>query len=112
MWLCSSSVPTAAGNFPGWFAAFDTALDADGSIDLAGRFPLLELFLSQCGPAWDSAFQTRLSSDIWTDLDNQGGEHYLQAAATAAGGARLLVLQSLPQGWLTTWNSKRRRSSA
>jgi signal transduction histidine kinase/DNA-binding NarL/FixJ family response regulator len=89
------------GDFPGWFAAFHPALDADGSIDLAGRFPLLELFLSQCGPAWDSAFQTRLMSDIWTDLDNQGSEHYLQAAATTAGGARLVVVQSLPQGLFT-----------
>lgn len=86
------------GNFPGWFAAFDPALDADGSIDLASRFPLLELFLSQCGPAWQSAAQTRLTSDIWTDIDARGAEHYLQAAATAAGGARLLVVQSLPQG--------------
>lgn len=87
------------GNLPGWFEAFNPALDADGSFDLAGRFPLLELFITACGPAWAFGGQTRLTSDIWTDVDDRGSEHYLQATAISAGNAPLLLLQSLPRGF-------------
>src|SRR6516165_1232179 len=70
------------GNLPDWLAAFDLSRAADGALDLGVRFPVLELFLEQCGLSWDSAGQTRLTSDVWTELDRHGGEHYLQAAAT------------------------------
>jgi signal transduction histidine kinase/DNA-binding NarL/FixJ family response regulator len=99
--LCPDARFRPVGNLPHWFAGFEQAPGADGTIDLAGRFPLLELFLGQCGLAWDSGGRTRLASDVWTDLDERGGEHYLQAAATSAGGARLLVVRSLPQALFT-----------
>jgi signal transduction histidine kinase/CheY-like chemotaxis protein/HPt (histidine-containing phosphotransfer) domain-containing protein len=89
------------GNFPGWFVGFGPVRPSDCSFDLAGRFPLLELFITKCGPAWESAGQTRLTSDIWTDVDDRGSEHYLQATAISAGDARLLLLQSLPRDFFT-----------
>jgi signal transduction histidine kinase/CheY-like chemotaxis protein/HPt (histidine-containing phosphotransfer) domain-containing protein len=89
------------GKLPDWWAAFDLSPATDGAVDLGGRFPVLELFFAECGPSWNSAGQTRLTSDIWTELDSQGCEHYLQAAATSAGGVCLLVLHSLPEALFT-----------
>jgi len=99
--VCRDGRFLPVGSLPVWFAGFETASGADGSVDLAGRFPLLESFLEEHAPAWDSGGQARVTSDIWTDLDNAGGEHYLQAAAASAGAARLLVIQSLPQALFT-----------
>ena len=59
-------------------------------IDLADRFPMLELFLPQCEERWQG------HSDPWTEPDGHGGECYLQAAAALVHQRRFLVLKTLP----------------
>jgi signal transduction histidine kinase/DNA-binding response OmpR family regulator len=95
----ADSVFRPIGRLPAWLR-----LESTASFDLAEEFPILEIFLPDCEPAW--AGGKPLESDIWTEPDGHGGELYLQAVATAlpnpAGSARrLLILRPLPQALFT-----------
>jgi hypothetical protein len=81
----SSGLFQPFGRLPEWLQL------SDGPVDLADRFPLLELFLS------DGESQ----SDIWSEPDPRGGELYLQAVATRVAERLFVVLRSLPQALFT-----------
>lgn len=94
----------AAGKLPAWLhvspdssldTPVDSAADGPGQMDLAGNFPLLEMFLTECEQEWNK------QSDIWTEPDGSGGELYLQAVAACAGARRFIALRSLPQALFT-----------
>jgi len=89
------------GRPPGWFEDLLSNSTGDGLLDLADRCPFLELFLDDCRQSWEAGSPTPLCSDIWTELDNNGEEHYVQALATSAGGRRLLILRFLPKALFT-----------
>jgi signal transduction histidine kinase/CheY-like chemotaxis protein len=79
----------AVGALPEW-------LDAPaGPIDLADRFPMLEVF----APDWREGVS---ESDVWTEPDPAGGdEMYLQAVASTCEGRRFLALRRLPEALFT-----------
>jgi signal transduction histidine kinase/CheY-like chemotaxis protein/HPt (histidine-containing phosphotransfer) domain-containing protein len=82
------------GELPAWLE-----LPA-GPIDLADRFPLLEVFFPECEDVWSGAGAAlRVESDVWTEPDprNRGQEVYLQAIACRDEKRRFLALRSLPQ---------------
>jgi signal transduction histidine kinase/DNA-binding response OmpR family regulator len=81
----SSGLFQPFGRLPEWLQL------SDGPVDLADRFPLLELFLS------DGESQ----SDVWSEPDPRGGELYLQAVATRVAERLFVVLRSLPQALFT-----------
>ena len=68
---------------------------AAGPIDLCDRFPLLELFVSECEPEWNR------QSDVWTEPDPRGGELYLQGVAVRLADRRVIALRSLPRALFT-----------
>ncbi len=68
----------------------------DAEVDLADRFPVLELFLADCGPVFETGIPPRLESDVWEEDQAGGGKRYLQATAVKLGSRNLLVLRSLP----------------
>src|ERR1700722_8495155 len=72
------------GPMPAWFP-----FTPGETVDLCDRFPMLDLFLPQCDPAWQGI------SDLWTEPAAEGRELYLQAVATAAGGRKYLVFKTL-----------------
>lgn len=86
------------GHMPVWQ---DLDPGANNIVDLADRFPLLEVFFPECAATWDTGEPEQVHSDIWTEPDPRGGELYLQAVASRAGGGRFLVLRSLPQALFT-----------
>lgn len=74
------------GALPAWF-------EIDGQeIDLADGFPLLDLFLSDCAPVFETGTPPSLESGIWEE-----GTRYLQASAVKLGSRNLIVLASLPR---------------
>ena len=73
------------GELPPWLHA-----PPGENIDLADRFPMLELFLPGCEDHWQG------ESDLWTEPDGRGGEFYLQASAALVHQRRFLVLRTLP----------------
>jgi signal transduction histidine kinase/DNA-binding response OmpR family regulator len=77
------------GCLPQWLRA------PAGPIDLCDRFPLLELFISECEAEWNR------QSDVWTEADPGGGELYLQAVAATHENRRLIALKSLPEALFT-----------
>jgi signal transduction histidine kinase/CheY-like chemotaxis protein len=81
----------AAGRLPAWLPV------PPGPIDLADRFPILEIFLPDCEALWESNTQERIQSDVWTEPDGNGGELYLEAIAAAPGGRRFIAIRSLPR---------------
>ncbi|MGD1069647.1 MAG: ATP-binding protein [Bryobacteraceae bacterium] len=83
------------GRLPDWLPLSD-AWVGEGTVDLADRFLFLESFLPECEAVWEGPAPERIESDIWTEPDGRGGELYLQAVATAAGGRRFIALRSLP----------------
>ncbi len=86
------------GALPDWLPLPPAAGE---SIELADRFPLLELFLPDCEAVWTTGEPARIKSDTWTEDQPDGGRQYLQAVATGAGGRRLIALVSLPQELFT-----------
>jgi signal transduction histidine kinase len=66
-------------------------------VDLGDQFPMLELFLPEFEAVWQQPEAARCDSDIWTETDPRGGEQYVQALASNAGGRRLLIIRALPQ---------------
>jgi signal transduction histidine kinase/DNA-binding response OmpR family regulator len=83
------------GRLPDWLAI------PDDPVDLAGKFPLLELFLPEFESVWQQPGPAQCESNVWTETDPRGGEQYLQALAANAGGRRLLILRALPQETFT-----------
>ena len=83
------------GRLPVWLSL------SDGPVDLADRFPILEIFFPECDAVWEGGSAEPVQSDVWTEPDSRGGELYLQAVATAAGGRRFIALRSLPQALFT-----------
>src|SRR6266511_1454548 len=73
------------GRLPEWLQL------SDDVVDLADRFPLLELFLSE----------GETQSDVWSEPDPRGGELYLQAVAATVAERRFVILRSLPQALFT-----------
>ena len=72
------------GRMPEWLEI------SNRPVDLADRFPMLELFVSEWDTKWEG------ESDIWEDPDPRGGKLYLRADATALGDRRFIALRSLP----------------
>jgi len=77
------------GRMPQWLRASTCPMD------LCDRFPLLELFISECETEWNR------QSDVWTETDPRGGELYLQAVAATHENRRLIALKCLPEALFT-----------
>ncbi len=88
------------GRLPKWWP-LPVERGGEDSIDLTEHFPLLELFLAECEPAWEPTTGLKLESDIWSEPGPQSDELYLQAVAACSGGRRLIVLRSLPVALFT-----------
>jgi signal transduction histidine kinase/CheY-like chemotaxis protein/HPt (histidine-containing phosphotransfer) domain-containing protein len=85
----------AVGHLPAWLPV------KEDSVDLAGHFPILEIFLPECEALWQAGGPAPMQSDVWTEPDHAGGEIYLQAVAAAAGGRHFIALRSLPAALFT-----------
>lgn len=86
---------SSIGNLPDWLAV------SNDPVNLGEQFPMLELFLPEFEAVWHQSEPARCESDIWTETDPRGGEQYLQALASNAGGRRLLIVRALPQDMYT-----------
>ncbi len=86
------------GQLPGWLPA---GVSGGDGIDLAGHFPLLELFFPDCEPVWEGSGAGRVKSDMWTEIGADGETHYLQAISTAVDGRRLIAVARLPRELFT-----------
>ena len=71
--------------------------DAAAEIDLADRFPLLELFFSDCASVFETGTPPHLDSDVWEEDDAEGSPRWLQATAMKLGSRRLIALKLLPR---------------
>ncbi len=79
------------GQLPAW-------LPISGSfpLDLAEEFPMLELFLPDFIPVWESGAPAK-TSDTWTETGPDGSDLYLEAVAAAVEKRRFLTLRRLPK---------------
>jgi signal transduction histidine kinase/DNA-binding NarL/FixJ family response regulator len=77
---------------PDWLRDLMPQLDEAGEADLADRFPLIEAFLPEAEEAWRSG--ERISTDLWTEARQQGGDVHLQAWALSASSRPLLVIEA------------------
>jgi len=79
------------GQLPAW-------LPSSGSfpLDLAEEFPMLELFLPDFIPVWESGGHAT-TSDTWTETGADGNDLYLEAVAAAVDKRRFLTLRRLPK---------------
>jgi len=101
--LLGAAVFEETGN--GQFAPISTLPEwlpiADNPVNLGDQFPVMELFRDEFEAVWQQPEPARCESDIWTEADPRGGEQYLQALASNAGGRRLLIIRALPQETFT-----------
>jgi len=79
------------GSPPAWCAELWPVCRRDAD-ELAPerQFPFLEVFLGEAERAW--AVPTRVDSESWTRVDDQGHEIHLQATAIAVGTSQLLLI--------------------
>jgi len=79
------------GTPPEWCAEL-WPVCAHGAEELAPElaFPFLEVFLGEAERAW--AAPTRVDSETWTRVDEQGNEIHLQATALRVGPRELLLI--------------------
>jgi len=82
----------AIGALPDWAKS---GAENPAEIDLADRFPLLELFLADCAPVFETGTPALLDSDVWEE-STESGRHFLQATALRLGARNLAVLRRLP----------------
>ena len=80
------------GSLPGWLP-----VDQAQEIDLADRFPLLELFFADCAPVFAGGVPQSMESDVWEEDDSSGSRLYLQAVAIRLGTRNLIALKTLPR---------------
>jgi len=81
------------GALPGWLKLDDPTQE----IDLADRYPLLELFFSECASVFETGTPPRMDSDVWEEKDENGSTIYLQASAMKLGNRSLIAIELLPQ---------------
>src|SRR5580704_7010517 len=86
---------SSIGALPDWLP-----VDADPA-NLSDQFPIVDLFFPEFEAVWKQSEPSRCESDIWTETDPRGGEQYVQAMASNAGGRRLLIIRALPQEMYT-----------
>ncbi len=91
--LTPSGLFRPVGALPEWLEIDDPR----PGTDLIERFPLLELFLSDCTSVFEAGTPRRLESEVWEEDGIDGGRLYLQATALKLGSRSLLVLRSLPR---------------
>lgn len=100
--LLSDGSFQAIGRPPDWLCdGLAQGFPKEGLVEPADRFPVLDLFLPECEAAWEAGATESIESDVWTEADGSGGELYLQAIATVAGGRHFIALRSLPQQLFT-----------
>ncbi len=80
------------GVLPAWL---DVHLNLDSEIDLADRFPVLEIFLPDCASVFETGTPPRLDSGIWEERTAEGSCQYLKATAAKLGSRNLLAIRAL-----------------
>ncbi|MEZ5327589.1 MAG: HAMP domain-containing sensor histidine kinase [Verrucomicrobiales bacterium] len=80
------------GTAPQWFAS---VYGSDINSAIAGS-PFLSCFLNEIAlPFWQAAPAAPVRSGIWTEVDEQGEQHFEAIAMNSANSPPLLVIQSL-----------------
>ena len=89
-------VMTALNRIPDWFVQMHSApLPVDGSLDVAAIFPFVAHFLEDAEAFWRHPNGSRMGSGVWTELDEQGNQHQLEAYALRYQDSQLLLLVDL-----------------
>jgi signal transduction histidine kinase/CheY-like chemotaxis protein/HPt (histidine-containing phosphotransfer) domain-containing protein len=81
------------GAAPEWFRRLVPESAAGVALDLADRFPVLEVFLPEAEQVWSAADPNRMASDLWTETAAGGGEVHLRAWALNSEGRPFLVIE-------------------
>ena len=87
---------TALNRIPDWFLQIHSApLGADAVLDVATIFPFVANFIDDAEVFWRNPVEARLGSGIWTELDEHGNQHQLEAYALRFQDSRVLLLADL-----------------
>jgi len=88
-----------AGRTPAWLSIEASAFI--DSFDPAECFPYLEIFLEGAETFWagNPGPDEKLTSDTWTETDNQGTERHFEARALAVNGKNVLLIKSLGKAY-------------
>ena len=62
--------------------------------NLCNAFPFVENFLIDAEAAWDKVDSKTVRSGIWTETDNMGYEHQLEAKACLLNGLSVLLIEN------------------
>lgn len=82
---------------PTWFAQICSDARAGEPLDMPVRFPFIEHFLQDAEAFWQQPDGVRRSSGVWTELDEHGKQHQLEAYALLYQQIRILLLVDLTQ---------------
>lgn len=91
-----------SGSVDSWFRTLLSAMDCSlaqdnkviGRTELCFTFPFLENFLIDADAVWHKRVEQTVYSGIWTEIDNYGNEHQLEARACLIGKISVLLIEN------------------
>lgn len=83
---------------PDWLLKIHPGIDLkSSSLDIGEIFPFVENFLVDADAFWRQPTVARIGSGVWTELDDVGKQHQLEAWALVHQQTRILLLMDLTQ---------------
>jgi diguanylate cyclase (GGDEF)-like protein len=83
----------ALNNIPDWLEQIqDQTLDSNHPLPILEIFPFIEHFLEDAEAFWKKPNGPRLASGLWTEADNNGAQHQLEAYAIGYENKRILLI--------------------
>jgi signal transduction histidine kinase len=79
------------GAIPDWFLQFYPEVTPQ-KLDPGSKFPFLENFIIDAGEFWASNSNQKLTSPLWTEVDEAGKEYHLEASCFRLNNTKLLVV--------------------
>jgi signal transduction histidine kinase len=84
------------GEKPNWFSEiFSQEELASHFIELSKKFLFMEIFLEEARQVWKEKQNTLISSDLWTEENQEGKQYYLQAFALTVEERDILFIKMI-----------------
>ena len=79
---------------PGWLLKIHPGIDLTcPSLNMGELFPFVENFLVDAEAFWCQPTAARIGSGVWTELDDEGKQHQLEAWALVFQQSKILLLR-------------------
>ncbi len=87
------------GAIPVWFIEFYPEAATKQKLDPGSKFPFLENFIIDAGEFWASNNSQKLTSPLWTEVQDSGKEYHFEASAFCLKNTKLLLISLVEEAY-------------